>query len=239
MNKNIIKEMFDKKIDKDKIYQNIINKNKIRKRYGYVFSLTCLLIIVVVGIVRFSNKEVLDDNIDKNIDKIIINKEKISSGNGSIAGGVTDIAGEVTYIDRIADGIIDKKVIDKLEYGKDRIKRINELENYNLTYAVKYTYEDLSGYILEYTNSLDKKSINIFMSLNMKMMPREIINQKEILDRDKSIIDNQEVVIVNNIASLYDSEYVGFFNRDNIYFDVGSVNLSEEEFINIIKDIIK
>ena len=38
MNKNIIKEMFDKKIDKDKIYQNIINKNKIRKRYGYVFS---------------------------------------------------------------------------------------------------------------------------------------------------------------------------------------------------------
>lgn len=239
MNKNIIKEMFDKKIDKDKIYQNIINKNKIRKRYGYVFSLTCLLIIVVVGIVRFSNKEVLDDNIDKNIDKIIINKEKISSGNGSKAGGVTDIAGEVTYIDRIADGIIDKKVIDKLEYGKDRIKRINELENYNLTYAVKYTYEDLSGYILEYTNSLDKKSINIFMSLNMKMMPREIINQKEILDRDKSIIDNQEVVIVNNIASLYDSEYVGFFNRDNIYFDVGSVNLSEEEFINIIKDIIK
>lgn len=239
MNKNIIKEMFDKKIDKDKIYQNIINKNKIRKRYGYVFSLTCLLIIVVVGIVSFSNKEVLDDNIDKNIDKIIINKEKISSGNGSIAGGVTDIAGEVTYIDRAVDGIIDKKVIDKLEYGKDRIKRINELEGYNLTYAVKYTYEDLSGYILEYTNSLDKKSINIFMSLNMKMMPREIINQEEILDRDKSIIDNQEVVIVNNIASLYDSEYVGFFNRDNIYFDVGSVNLSEEEFINIIKDIIK
>lgn len=232
MNKNIIKEMFDKKIDKDKIYQNIINKNKIRKRYGYVFSLTCLLIIVVVGIVRFSNKEVLDDNIDKNIDKIIINKEKISSGNGSIAG-------EVTYIDKVVDGIIDKKVIDKLEYGKDRIKRINELEDYNLTYAVKYTYEDLSGYILEYTNSLDKKSINIFMSLNMKMMPREIINQEEILDRDKSIIDNQKVVIVNNIVSLYDSEYVGFFNRDNIYFDVGSVNLSEEEFINIIKDIIK
>lgn len=235
MNKNIIKEMFDKKIDKDKIYQNIINKNKIRKRYGYVFSLTCLLIIVVVGIVRFSNKEVLDDNIDKNIDKIIINKEKISSGNGSIAGGVTDIAGDITYIDEI----IDKKVIDKLEYGKDRIKKINELEDYNLTYAVKYTYNDLSGYILEYTNSLDKKSINIFMSLNMKMMPREIINQEEILDRDKSIIDNQEVVIVNNIVSLYDSEYVGFFNRDNIYFDVGSVNLSEEEFINIIKDIIK
>lgn len=235
MNKNIIKEMFDKKIDKDKIYQNIINKNKIRKRYGYVFSLTCLLIIVVVGIVRFSNKEVLDDNIDKNIDKIIINKEKISSGNGSIAVGVTDIAGDITYIDEI----IDKKVIDKLEYGKDRIKKINELEDYNLTYAVKYTYNDLSGYILEYTNSLDKKSINIFMSLNMKMMPREIINQEEILDRDKSIIDNQEVVIVNNIVSLYDSEYVGFFNRDNIYFDVGSVNLSEEEFINIIKDIIK
>ncbi len=235
MNKNIIKEMFDKKIDKDKIYQNIINKNKIRKRYGYVFSFACLLIIVVVGIVRFSNKEVLDDNIDKNIDKIIINKEKISSGNGSIAGGVTDIAGEITYIDEI----IDKKVIDKLEYGKDRIKKINELEDYNLTYAVKYTYNDLSGYILEYTNSLDKKSINIFMSLNMKMMPREIINQEEILDRDKSIIDNQEVVIVNNIVSLYDSEYVGFFNRDNIYFDVGSVNLSEEEFINIIKDIIK
>ncbi len=235
MNKNIIKEMFDKKIDKDKIYQNIINKNKIRKRYGYVFSFACLLIIVVVGIVSFSNKEVLDDNIDKNIDKIIINKEKISSGNGSIAGGVTDIAGEITYIDEI----IDKKVIDKLEYGKDRIKKINELEDYNLTYAVKYTYNDLSGYILEYTNSLDKKSINIFMSLNMKMMPREIINQEEILDRDKSIIDNQEVVIVNNIVSLYDSEYVGFFNRDNIYFDVGSVNLSEEEFINIIKDIIK
>ena len=235
MNKNIIKEMFDKKIDKDKIYQNIINKNKIRKRYGYVFSFACLLIIVVVGIVRFSNKELLDDNIDKNIDKIIINKEKISSGNGSIAGGVTDIAGEITYIDEI----IDKKVIDKLEYGKDRIKKINELEDYNLTYAVKYTYNDLSGYILEYTNSLDKKSINIFMSLNMKMMPREIINQEEILDRDKSIIDNQEVVIVNNIVSLYDSEYVGFFNRDNIYFDVGSVNLSEEEFINIIKDIIK
>lgn len=235
MNKNIIKEMFDKKIDKDKIYQNIINKNKIRKRYGYVFSFACLLIIVVVGIVSFSNKEVLDDNIDKDIDKIIINKEKISSGNGSIAGGVTDIAGDITYIDEI----IDKKVIDKLEYGKDRIKKINELEDYNLTYAVKYTYNDLSGYILEYTNSLDKKSINIFMSLNMKMMPREIINQEEILDRDKSIIDNQEVVIVNNIASLYDSEYVGFFNRDNIYFDVGSVNLSEEEFINIIKDIIK
>lgn len=235
MNKNIIKEMFDKKIDKDKIYQNIINKNKIRKRYGYVFSFACLLIIVVVGIVSFSNKEVLDDNIDKNIDKIIINKEKISSGNGSIAGGVTDIAGDITYIDEI----IDKKVIDKLEYGKDRIKKINELEDYNLTYAVKYTYNDLSGYILEYTNSLDKKSINIFMSLNMKMMPREIIDQEEILDSDKSIIDNQEVVIVNNIVSLYDSEYVGFFNRDNIYFDVGSVNLSEEEFINIIKDIIK
>ena len=66
MNKNIIKEMFDKKIDKDKIYQNIINKNKIRKRYGYVFSFACLLIIVGVGIVRFSNKEVLDDNRDKN-----------------------------------------------------------------------------------------------------------------------------------------------------------------------------
>ena len=156
-------------------------------------------------------------------------------GYGSIAGGVTDIAGEITYIDEI----IDKKVIDKLEYGKDRIKKINELEDYNLTYAVKYTYNDLSGYILEYTNSLDKKSINIFMSLNMKMMPREIINQEEILDRDKSIIDNQEVVIVNNIVSLYDSEYVGFFNGDNIYFDVGSVNLSEEEFMDIIKDIIK
>lgn len=232
MNNNIIKEMFDKKINKNKIYQNIINKDKKIKTYTYTLSFICLLLVITLGVFSLSHKkEILEDKKPESIDKIIINEEQINSGNVSIAGGTTDIAG-TSYI-------IEEKVLDKLDYGATYLKKINSLNDYTLINAVKYTYKELSGYILLYHNSKESKSITIFISLNMQMMPREIINQEEILNKEKSTINNQKVLILKNTVYLYEEEYMCLFQKDNIYFDISSVNLSEEEFINIIKDITK
>lgn len=232
MNNNIIKKMFDKKINKNKIYQNIINKDKKIKTYTYTLSFICLLLVITLGVFSLSHKkEILEDKKPEYIDKIIINEEQINSGNVSIAGGTTDIVG-TSYI-------IEEKVLDKLDYGTTYLKKINSLNDYTLINAVKYIYKELSGYILLYHNSKESKSITIFISLNMQMMPREIINQEEILNKEKSTINNQEVLILKNTVYLYEEEYMCLFQKDNIYFDISSINLSEEEFINIIKDITK
>ena len=139
MNKKIIKDMFDKNINKNDIYNNVLKKKKINY---WKYSLIPVSIIVLICFISLNdNKEILIKN---NSDIIYIND--IDIGNDSIY----DIAW---------NGIIVTKEDLSLKFSW-----INELNNSALNYS---SYIDLSDDSIEtYLMLLSYNDINleIFMS---------------------------------------------------------------------------
>ncbi len=246
-NEEKIKKMFNKKINKQMIYDKVVSGNK-RSWFRYVMIGGCLGTIIMAVIFYGGGRELQgDDNGFGDRNHIIVNKFNgtLQAGNTSIAGGIYDIA-----------GFMEDFSFDDLEYGDKLLKNIKIIKDYRVTFAKKYIYNELSGYMLTYVNDKEKKVIDIFMSLNMDMKPREISPEvkQAIFSNERSVIGNNNDVIILDTGMCYidlstntDGDeniyeeskcYLSLFKEDDIYFDINT-NVTMDELVLVLEDIIR
>ena len=197
MNKGIFKIMFDTKINKNDIYDNVVLKCCRRKlNFKYTLIPICF-ILIFVGF-----------NINKNIniedDEIIINKVL------SLETLVKDELHSESSKIELPDIDFYKSITIPFEYNVFKVNKVSNL-------------------VSQYTISYEKgsKRINIMFSLE-----NDVYYQKNV-NNVKSTIDGVTMELLN-----CGNKYMAIFENNDKYFNVETINISEEEFITLIKSII-
>lgn len=210
MNKNIIKNTFDKKINKDDIYNNVLKKVT-KKNFNYLrLGIIPVTIVILICFISLNYKKV--ENIKEGIDIIHIN----------------NIDNET---DSLYDIIWNGFSVTKEELGL-RFNWFNKLVNTDLDYSnyikltdIKETYLMILAY--------DNINLEIFISEIGEKKPRCItfLDEKHI---SKSIINNQKVEIYKSRNT-----YIAFFELDGFNYDIELTNATQDEFIKLIKLILQ
>ena len=210
MNKNIIKNTFDKKINKDDIYNNVLKKVT-KKNFNYLrLGIIPVTIVILICFISLNYKKV--ENIKEGIDIIHIN----------------NIDNET---DSLYDIIWNGFSVTKEELGL-RFNWFNKLVNTDLDYSnyikltdIKETYLMILAY--------DNINLEIFISEIGEKKPRCItfLDEKHI---SKSIINNQKVEIYKS-----KNTYIAFFELDGFNYDIELTNATQDEFIKLIKLILQ
>ena len=227
-----MKEIFDYKINKNKIHDSILTCDNVKvKTYKYlVSSFTILIICGVLFILNNRKEDILIDNSfndNKTDDEIIFNDLNIgneSKSSADIDGYTVNITMDELYSEypfvkefNIPSDITSNRVFKY--YSKDYTKGINS--EYNI----------FEGYeIIYYTQN--NRNIDIFILKNNKVRARCYNINLE--DMNVSKINNTNVKIMVN-----DNNYIAIFSYNNINYDIETNGISKEEFINILNSIIK
>ncbi len=227
-----MKEIFDYKINKNKIHDSILTGDNVKvKTYKYLVSgFTILIICGVLFILNNRKEDILIDNSfndNKTDDEIIFNDLNIgneSKSSADIDGHTVDITMDELYSEysfvkefNIPSDFTSNRVFKY--YSKDYTKGMNS--EYNI----------FEGYeIIYYTQN--NRNIDIFMLKNNKVRARCYSLNLE--DMNVSKINNTIVKIMVN-----GNNYIAIFSYNNINYDIETNGISKEEFINILNSIIK
>lgn len=233
-NKNKLKKVIIKDFDKNKNYNFILDKmedNNMGKYNKFIIPGCLVILVLICGIVVInSDFKKLDDNPKKEIieDNIIFNNGGMEKSNDSIVSRpvYVSIKSKFSFLDNLA--VPEGFVIS------------NEMEVYVSADQNDHNMSKLWEYYLEYCafNSDKTECLNSF---GISFTKEEQILGMGLWKRDeskykKSTINGYEV-------TLYGSDDVSgkeaFFEYDGYNFYVASTHLTKEEFINLIKSIIK
>ena len=91
-------------------------------------------------------------------------------------------------------------------------------------------YDKQSHYQIYYQNSNNNRIINLTFSDKHKLINNYNFNEFT----RKIIINNQEITIYENSKT-----YITSFSYKDIYFNIETSNITENEFNNLLKSIIK
>ncbi len=226
MKNNTIKSMFNEKIDKEEIYNNVLNyKKKNILKYSSLV-ITTVLIICSIVILNYHIKNIPDTHILH--EKALININTITDicPNCSLSRKLT------LYTEELASTIEDNRNINEDE---DLLKDINISDDLKLTskLAVDNLYDDIKSlpiYELVFKNIDEDRKVKIMYSKDNYIAK----NYNDFNGSDTSKINNTELLIYR-----YDNTYRAIFTLDNIYYRIESKNLTEEEFISLLKSIIE
>lgn len=225
-NKKIFQELYSEKINKEDNYKAILNsigRKEMKKiKWQWAFIPTCL-ILILIGIIVFNKNNIDVKKIKYNNDIIINSLEKLPNS-------TTDI-----------DGKFEEKNIEEFLLKFNFIKNINVTgtssrfgELYVRNNINDGNYSELYGYNMIYT--LDEninKTIDIFFSETRQKRLSCLLNEFDLDKLKDSKINNTNVKIIKT-----EKWYIAKFEYDNLYFDIETYNLSEEEFIDLIESII-
>ena len=157
--KEITNELLNRRDD----YLKMIEENKM-KRISKIAIPSCLIVLIMIGCIIMltnNNKELKDDNskLPEYENKIIINNlDNFENSNGSIAGGIYDIAGGFY-----------EKAIEELENEYPFINQLfifgTNTKNQRIgEYRYDTTRINYRGYYVLYTDDTEKKIVEIFFS---------------------------------------------------------------------------
>lgn len=235
--KQIIKDIFNDKINKTDIYNEVIfkieNNNRLTLNKILKYSMITVLILAIILDINYNNK--------KRVEQEEINGEKIYINNlDNFNNAVASIDAKATEID-----------IETLEKEQPIVKEIKTPDSMFITRiykeyirsdVTKDNYDILTGYNIIYldSNNDTEKLLDIFISNNRSERLRCI----PILTNDikESTINNHKIKILsytNSSSIYYKTYYIVFFKYNNLYFDIEARNLTEEELINLIKSTLK
>ena len=198
-------EKFDKEIDKNKIYSNVLKKVEAKPiykfKYVYQVAMVCIFLIILNNFINYNNK--LDININN------INNLKQSNNNSY---GVNLATKSLNMDDSIRNNdLLEKYNLDKIynifDTNTDKIHDyvyIFTNENKKLVISYSYISTPYSEYILDENvekSYIDKKEIllyksenNYFATFNHNNVYYYLnsvnIEQNEFIDFIKSIINN-------------------------------------------------
>lgn len=224
-----MKDLFDKEFNKQDNYNLIMNKIDRRKQYKYVFVLVPIFIFTIFIYNNLNDSNKLENNLEQNIIKFndIININNVLDTTTTLE--INDIA--VRKIEVVFNDIIKKyptlnnlKKIDAFDLTKiyELYDEINpESENYSV----------IRGYYLSYENKEDK-ILSIYVSSKIQMRDRCI--KLELNNLEESTINNKKIKLFKHSEG-----YMALFKINELYFDIEAYNLSEQEFLNIIYEIVR
>ena len=233
-NKDKLKKVIIKDFDKNKNYNFILDKMEDNNmgKYNKFIIFGCLVVLVLIcGIVVFnSDFKKLDDNPKKEIieDNIIFNNCGIEKSNDSIAARpvYVSIKSKFSFLDNLA--VPEGFVIS------------NEMEVYVSADQNDHNMSKLWEYYLEYCafNSDKTECLNSF---GISFTKEEQILGMGLWERNES--KYKKSTINGHEVTLYGSDDVSgkeaFFEYDGYNFYVASTHLTKEEFINLIKSMIR
>ena len=211
MNKKIIKNTFDKNINKDDIYNSVLNKVN-NKKFNYLkLSIIPICVIVLVYCISLNyNKEEL---IKDNSDVIYINN-------------IDNINDKIYDIDWNGISITKEELSLKFNW-------IDKLNNSNLDYSNYIEIKDDNGETYLMMLSYGNIYLEVFVSKIIEKKPRcvSFLDEKNI---KKSTIDGV-------ITKIYKSGdiYIVLFSSNEFNYDIEINNVTEEQFINLIKLILE
>ena len=199
--------------------------NKMNKIFKY--SLVPMAIVIAITSVFLLNKKnstinVLDSNV-KNNDVIIVN-----SIDNNFDNSMLDI-----------DGRSEDIITDDLYKIYPLLKDIVVPNDYNINEIIKCylfnedtgKYDKLYGYNIIYSGG-NNKYIDIFILTDtIKRLRCFSINTDEM---KSSTINGNNIKIMGE-----DKNYYAIFSYNNINFDIETTGISEEEFIQLLKSIVK
>lgn len=221
-NKHVFKSVYSKKINKDKNYNEILNRIEVKdKKHYFRFALIPIcLILVICGIVMINNSNFITKDKKTNINgNIIINNiEEL---------GAYRIDADIREIDNTLINYIN---VEDLKIPSDLVNT-----SYSAIYGRKNIdikiYDKLINY--QYAYSDTKKDRNIVISFSKENKPvRDYYFSDE--GCKTSTINGVKLTIYK-----YQEVYMSEFKYNDINFDIETTNIKEEEFILLLQSIIK
>ncbi len=226
INKNNFKKMYEKKINKEKNYQNIMNKiekgeNKV-KYFKLAFIPLCVLLIC--GFVSLKgNGNILKETLNKNQESNKI-KDSIKINEVSEYMGALRIDGKFEPVTNYFN-IPYYEVFANLDIPN------GFTENNYMLFVKSNTdgnnYDKLRQYTKAFTKGNKHIDINYF---DLDKPVRDYLFE----EGKTSVINNLELTIYKYEELLFAS-----FKYNNLFIDIETYNVSEKEFINLLKSIIK
>ena len=221
----VITNDFDINNNYTSIRKKMERGNKMNKIFKY--SLLPMAIVITMASVFLLNKKnntsnILDSNV-KNNDVIIVN-----SIDNNFDNAMLDI-----------DGRSEDIITDDLYKIYPLLKDIVVPNDYNINEIIKCylfnedtgKYDKLYGYNIIYSGG-NNKYIDIFILIDTtKRLRCFSINTDEM---KSSIVNGNSIKIMGE-----DKNYYAIFSYNNINFDIETTGISEEEFIQLLKSIVK
>lgn len=256
--KQVMKEIFSEKINQEKIYQNVLLKvkeeekmNKVRnKKIIYALTSSVAMLVLCIGIVvnynkpmknkndlgKIDNSNIENVNNEKEVaqdDNIIFNTESIKNV-ASISGKVVDIDGEWK----------DSNIEEKFGF----IKNIDILKQYeHLRQGMVYVkenaedteYSKLQQYqLIYYMDGNNAPSTEVIFTKENKILQCMIPEEN---DLQSSTINSQKVKLFK-AENFFDNSKINaqaYFEHNGYKFYIESQRIDENDFIDIIKAILK
>ena len=217
MSNKQIKNIISEKINKEDIKNNIVNKRSIDMKYLKYGVCTCALILMI-GVFAFSGNKVND-----------IKTESYSKNNFSI-NELDSIASRT--LDAESREVNEKDLESDFSFYKDLVLS-DLLKGYKVEgIYIKDSndkYNKLNNYLVStYT---ENKSINIAFSKDSEPLRDYFFDD----NGDKYVTINGENIKIYS----YENSYMTVFSYNGVNFDIETSNIDINEFVNILKVIIK
>lgn len=220
MSNKQIKNIISKKINKEDIKNNIVNKRSVDMKYLKYGMCACVLVLMT-GVFIFNGSKT--------------NDIKIESSNNYNKGSfnINDLDVVATRkIDAVSKNIDEKNLEKEFSFYK-RLVSSNELKGYDIEGLYikddNGKYNKLNNYLI--STYIEDKSINIAFSKDSEPL------------RDYFFDDNGEKYTTINGENIkiysYENSYMTVFSYKGIKFDIETSNVDINEFRNILELIIK
>ena len=221
MKKYDVYQVFDSRFNKDDMYQNILNKLKMKKRKQIVikYSFASILLILIVSGLFLSKNMFCDKEGDKQDvvkDKIYINEidNTMYDDVSNLDVLVLDVSHSTYAMKPLSIQISSDLKLDTIYIVYVRNEQTGK---YDIVHDI------IDSYIG------DDKMVNVAYS-----SVGEVLRDMDIPKGNLSIIEGIEVMISKDEQRL-----IGQFKYQSVYYDIESFGLTIDEFLNIIKSIIE
>lgn len=222
-----IKEIFDDKINKDKIYNYVTNKKpKSTIKWYYPILITSLVLLIIINLPQSKQK-----SLTRSTDIINIYSDTSDCTNDYLSNNYIEKDININDMDlsklfNHCDCINTNKSSTNT---KINIPQANAKISYKAIYIKGYNNKDLSlyGYKINYNYS-ENKYLNLIISKD------KIVNYSINNINNYSIINNTKTKIIKN-----DNKYIALLSLNDYYYTIESFDLNEDELISFLKSLIK
>ena len=213
------KNVFDEYINQDEIYEHVVNGRHTRMSLKPAISICVIILVCLIG-KNFLNEKgstIINDNTDK----VIIN---------SLSDNYIVDENSLIYVQA-------NPSISNLNSFYETHTFIQQLEknyDWNVYYAQLQNDDDLK-------TPTDQDDTVLFTVVKFVNNQNEIeikISDKDISSKystfESSIINDTSIIISKNI-----DDYYALYEKDGLYYEVKSLNLNENEFIEVLKVVLE
>ena len=230
--KKIIKNNYDKEKNYAAIVEKIESKNKKTNLYKYSAIPVCMILVISLVCIFNTNKNNLKSKDEENVNTNHFTN--YSSDNNIIINDINNELEETYDMDfKIQNGVYIPyfEVLSNLNIPSDFDNKEDMRTLWTKSNPNSNNYDILNNYELHLRNT--KNNREFIISFSDKYKKARCVNPFDV-DLPKSTINGVELPIVK--GSNY---YVSAFSYNGYNFDIEGIDVTEEEFINLLESLIE